>query len=84
MEGVFQGCVWRWVIQGLGKKRGIQGYIREEVIQMCGVGKGRSRGLENFIFNSAKLEDFKITLHFMYATCTDQHVWPEVSVTLCF
>ena len=22
-------------------------------------------------------EDFKPMLHFMYATCTDKHIWPE-------
>ena len=62
------------IVWGRGIPRDVS--VREEAIQVYGgrVGGG-SRGVDNFVFNSAKA--FKATLHFMYAICTDQHIWHD-------
>ena len=39
--------------------------------------RGRGGGHYPGVCEEGGLENFKTMLHFMCATCTDQHIWPE-------
>ena len=72
-RGVIQGLKER-SIQGCGGG-GYPGVVRDEVIPVCG--GGNPEVSKTSFLTVPRREDFKTMLDFIYASCTDQHIWPE-------